>query len=488
MKHMAQSRLSTTPRPVMKAALYWLFVLLTLASSARALAQASIVGTVLDPTGAAISDARLTVEQNSTTAMRNTRTDTSGHFQVSSLAIGIYTLRCERQGFQTAEVQEVSLSIGQTLEEHIVLRIASELTTVDVSGQPEALDTTAVTTSVSLGGERIDDTPLQKRNYLNFVLLAPGVSSAANSNALRSTAALRSPDEDSGFTFGGLRARNNGLYIDNLDNRDAMSGGNRVAVSPDMVQEFQVAGSDIAPATGGAAGANINVVTLSGTNRWHGDGSFFTGNQFSNARDPDVESRQRPLYRLYNPEASLGGPLRKNRTFFYTTVEQEWESTQDTSEIPDGSTLSQINAALGSPLSANASTHHLSDSLSPSGSSSTLLFGKLDQQINPANSVFARYGFSRGSETNDVLGTNNFADLSARGSSLTRDQSAAAGWTSAPSSTLISQLRLQFARRSVSFTPNSHGALIEIPGVVSFGEAAQLNSATTQATFRQLSP
>ncbi len=450
----------------------------------EAFAQSSLAGTVLDPRGAAIPDARVVAVQTATTAFRETHTDTSGRFQIANLPIGIYTVRCEKQGFQTAELQEVSLSINQTLEEHISMQIASESQTVEVMSQPEALATTATTTSVALGGERIDDTPTQRRNFLNFVLLAPGVAPAAHSSALRATAAMRSPNEDSGFTFGGLRARNNGLYIDGLDNRDEMTGGNRLAVSPDMVQEFQVAGSDIAPASGGAAGANVNVVTLSGTNRWHGDTSLFVGNQFADAREPDVESAIRPRYRLYEPEASLGGPLRKNRTFLYATVEQEWESTQDSSEIPNGGVLSQINTALSSSGLANVATHHLTEALTPTGSSSTLAFAKIDQQLNAANMLFVQYGFSRGIESNDVLGTNNFSDQSARGSSLAQDQSFAAGWTAAPSATFNSQLRVQFARRNVEFTPNSRGALIEIPGVLSFGQSPQLDG-TSAPNYNQ---
>lgn len=111
----------------------------------------------------------------------------------------------------------------------------------------------------------------------------------------------------------------------------------------------------------------------------------------TNARDPDVESPVEPLYRLYNPEASIGGPVRKNRTFVYATVEQESESTQDGSELPDGSVLRQINAALASPGLARAATHQLAEPLFSTGSSSTLFFAKLDEQIDSANSVFVRY-------------------------------------------------------------------------------------------------
>lgn len=461
-----------------------LFILLTATGPAAAFAQSSIVGAVLDPTGAVIPDARIVAIQVATTAVRETRTDDSGHFQVSNLTIGAYILRCEKLGFQTVELRDLSLSINQTLEERIAMRLAPISEEVEVREQQEALATTATSASVALGGERIDDNPTQNRNYLNFVMLAPGVAPAANSNTLRRTAGLRSSDDDSGFTFGGIRARNNGLYIDGLDNRDEMTGGNRVAISLDMVQEFQVSGSEIAPEFGGAAGGNVNVVSLSGTNQWHGDASLFLGNEFTNARDPDMESPKRPRFRRYQPEASLAGPLRKDRTFISATIEREWESTQDSSEIGDDGAWSAINAALAGSSFARSATHQITESLFPTGSSSTMFALKLNHQLNAANMLFVRYAFSRGSVLHEVLGTNNFTDQSARGSSATQDQSMAAGWTAVPNASFSSELRVQFARRSTDFTPNSTGALIEIPGIVSFGQAPQLAGATSQNYYQ----
>jgi hypothetical protein len=449
-----------------------------------AIAESSIAGTVTDQTGAAMPNVHLIAIHVATRVSRDARTDDTGHFQFADLPIGVYTLRCEKQGFQSVEIQDVSLSINHTLEEPIEMRIASDSQEVEVRSQPDALATDATTGSVTLGGERIDDLPTQKRNLLNFVLLAPGVAPAARSNTLRTTAAMKSPNEDSGFTFGGMRARNNGLYIDGLDNRDEMTGGNRVAVSPDMVQEFQVSGSDVAPASGGAAGANVNVVTLSGTNQWHGDASFFAGNGATNAREPDVESAIRPRYKLYTPEGSLGGPLSKNRTFVYSTLEMERESTEDSSEISEEDDLSQINAVLASHAFARSGVHQIAGSLFPSRSAATMVFTKLDHQLTDADHLFGRYGFSRGTESNDVLGTDNFADQSARGSSVTQDQSVAAGWAHSPNTGYVSEFRLQYSHRDIGFTPNSRGPLIEIPGVISFGDAPQLDNHTSQDYYQ----
>ncbi len=336
-----------------------------------------------DPTGAVVPDARVTAVQPTTAAVREAHTDRSGRFQISNLPVGLCTLRAERQGFRPTEQQELSLSIHQTLETNLSMSIGSGEQTVEVSSQAEALETTAVSTRVALGGERIDDTPLQKRNFLNFVLLVPGVASASHSNTLRASAALRSPDEDSGFSFGGLPAHKNGLYIDGLGNRDELSGGNRIAVSPDMVQQFQVAGSEIAPASGGAAGANVNVVTLSGSNRWHGDSSFRLSNEFANARDPDVEATTKPIYRTYNPEVSLGGPIRRDRNFFYATVEQEWENSQDSSEVPDGAV--QPPSMLKGPMPASTTYAPICHSSSLPGQPVSGDVGQVDTLVsNPS--------------------------------------------------------------------------------------------------------
>src|SRR5262249_57445960 len=101
------------------------------------------------------------------------------------------------------------------------------------------------------------------------VLRAPGVAPAAGSNTLRTKAGVRSATPDSGFTFAGMRARNNSLSIDGLDNRDETTGASRVAVGQEAVAEFRVSASSVAPEFGGAAAGTLNVVTLSGSNRYH---------------------------------------------------------------------------------------------------------------------------------------------------------------------------------------------------------------------------
>src|SRR5437867_942842 len=190
------------------------FVLLPLA----AFAQSSIQGSVLDPSGAAVPDAFITATLNATGAVRAVRTGPDGRYRIPALPIGFYTIRCEKAGFQRAEVPQVHLPLNQTLEQTIQLKLASADTSIDVREQPEALNTTAPTAGVALGGETLEETPSQNRSYLGVVVLAPGVAPAAGSNTLRTKAGVRSATPDSGFTFAGMRARSNSLSIDGLDN------------------------------------------------------------------------------------------------------------------------------------------------------------------------------------------------------------------------------------------------------------------------------
>src|SRR6476646_1905777 len=291
-----------------------------------ALAQSSIQGLVLDPSGAAVPDAAITATFDATGVSRAARTGPDGRFRLPGLPVGTYTIRCEKAGFQAAEIPQVYLALNQTLAQTIQLKLMTAGESIDVREQPEALNTTAPTAGVGIARETLEEIPSQNRSYLGVVLLAPGVAPAAGSNALRTKAGVRSASPDSGFTFAGMRARNNSLAIDGLDNRDETTGSSRVAVGQEAVAEFRVSASNVAPEFGGGAGGNLNVVTLSGTNRFHADVNLFAADAFLEARNPEAETTARPDRRQYQPEAALNGPLRRNRTFFAATIEAERES------------------------------------------------------------------------------------------------------------------------------------------------------------------
>ena len=303
-------------------------------------ARGAIQGTVLDGTGSALAGTHVTAAQTASGLVRETATDAEGNFRITALPVGAYQLRLEHEGFATTVIKELNVSVGQTAVQRIDMKLAQVAERLEVIEQADSLETTATSASVALGNERVEETPSQNRNYLNIVLTAPGVAPSAGSGAQRSSSAVRSASTDSGFSFGGMRGRNNSLSIDGVDNRDETTGGSRVAVGLEMVREFRVAGATFNAESGGAAGGSVNLVTLSGTNNWHGDGTFFTQNEFANARNPEAAVDRNPEYRRYQPGVSLNGPIVRDRTFFSLALEQEWENSEEFSETPKSFALS----------------------------------------------------------------------------------------------------------------------------------------------------
>jgi hypothetical protein len=445
-----------------------------------AFAQSAIQGIVVDPSGASVPDAVISATLESTGATRIARTGSDGRYRIPAIAVGTYSVRCEKAGFQRAEIPRVSVPLNQTIEQTIHLKLAAADSTIDVHEQPDALDTTAPTAGVGIDRESLEEAPSQQRSYLGVVLLAPGVAPAAGSNTLRTKAGVRSAAPDSGFTFAGVRARNNSLSIDGLDNRDETTGSSLVAVGQEAVAEFRVSASSVAPEFGGGAGGILNVVTLSGTNRFHGDVNLFAGDAFLDARNPEVDAGRRADRREYQPEAALNGPLRRDRTFFATTIEVQRESGEEYSEIAVPGAAARINAALVSSPFDRAGVRTISEGLFPSESTSTQTSFKLTHRLGAANEVMARYAISRARIAREVLGAENFSEQSARGTSRNQDQSFAAGWQAVRGHAFVNELRFQFARRSVDLAPNSRGALLEIPGVVSLGQSAVLDASRAE--------
>lgn len=434
---------------------------------------------VLDESGATVPGARVTVTRPETAFSRMVPTSESGEAVFQSLEPGEYALQVEKDGFRAATVEELSISVGRTAVQQVVLRPAGITESVEVTAESGAVDTEATVSSAALGGERIEESPSTNRNYLNFVLVAPGVAASAGSNTQRTLAGIRSPQPDSGFSFGGMRGRNNSLSIDGVDNRDETTGGNRVSIGLEMVQEFRVAGAILGAEFGGAAGGAVNVVTRSGVNLWHGDVTWFSQHDRLNARNPEVESGRKQRFRRYQPGTSLLGPIRRDRTFFATAIEQQWETGEEWSDTPEGA-LAAINRTLAQPALGGSGVRQAQRGLFPSKDAETEFSFKLNHQWNEKHSLSARHAYSRGKISNDVQGIDNFTDQSARGSSLTSDNSFVAALISVPQPNIVNDLRVQAARRGVELSPNSGGAMLMVPGVITLGQAYNLDADRTE--------
>src|SRR2546430_1915309 len=348
--------------------------------AADAGAQASRVGATLegivrDTSGAVIPNSKITLHNPLTNQSRTVTTNEQGFFRAEQLSVGTYEVRVEQTGFAPYRQTGVGASLGQTIHLDIMLAPASESEKVTVSAQPSAVDTSQTSVLSSVDQERIEELPVRSRNYLDFVLVAPGVSSSP----ISSGASGSTPLTGSGFTFGGLRSRSNNLSIDGLDNNDEYTGSSRTELSPEIVQEFQVVNNGLSAESGGASGGSINVITRSGTNTIHGDAFLFAQEGAFNARDPFETEPGKPSFRRFRAGFALGGPTAKDKTFYYAALEQEHNRGQIGSDI-DSTAASTINAFLATGAFPGLATRQVTPAFSPIARSETEAAGQINNQ------------------------------------------------------------------------------------------------------------
>jgi hypothetical protein len=455
--------------------------------ASNAWAQTSLVsgaldGSVSDSSGGRIPGVEVTVRDTATHLTREVSTNAEGTYHITELPVGIYEVSASSPGFAPYRHTGIAIALGSTVHLDVILPSAGVTTQVTVSAQPAAIDPSQTSVSSAVDKERIEELPVQSRNYLNFALLAPGVSSSAQQAGKRSLAAL----PDSGFTFGGLRGRSNNVSIDGLDNNDEYVGSSRTELSLETVQEFQVVNSGLSAEAGGASGGSINVVTRIGGNQFHGDAFLFLQNGALNARNPFETEHAAPSLHRYRAGAALGGPIVKDRTFFYAAVEQEHNRSLEDSFIAPASAAA-ISSILAAGVFPRLATRRINGDYFPASRAETEASVKLNHQLTNRNSLMLRYAFTNNREAGDAFNTAGWTDRSARGSSFTEDHAVVGSLTTLFNPQSVGDLRFQIAgRRVVVRTNDANGPGIDIAGLVNFGRPYDGNGRRTE-THRQVS-
>ncbi len=476
-----ERRLLSVRHFAIDAAVSFLFLIFLVSAGAQtSRVGAALQGTVTDSSGAVIPKSKVTLRNALTNQTRTVETNEQGFFRAEQLAVGAYEVRVEQAGFAPYQHAAVQVGLGQTVYLDIVLAPASESTSVTVSAQPSVMDTSQTSVVSSIDQERIEELPVRNRNYLDFVLLSPGVSAAPAESSSSGTAPL----SGSGFTFGGLRTRSNNVSIDGLDNNDEYTGSSRTELSPEIVQEFQVVNNGLSAESGGASGGSINVITRSGTNIIHGDAFLFGQDGTLNAREPFESHLGKPSFRRFRGGAALGGPVAKDRTFYYAAAEQEHNRGEAGSDI-DPTLVSSVNTFLATGAFPGLPTRHLAAGFFPIARAETEAAGKLDHQLTKNTALMLRYVFTNNKESGDAFNNSGLIDASARGSSFTSDNALSASLTSVLGSQAVSDFRFQAAtRHAVLRTNEPFGPGIEIAGLVTFGGPYAGNSARRENHYQ----
>lgn len=307
----------------MPSRLIWLFVCLLFISQ-LALAQVTsgtISGIVRDSTGGVIPGVTVDVKNLDTGIPRNTISDEQGRYRAPSLALGSYEVRAQKEGFQTEVRRGIELTVGREATVDVVLQVGAVSQTVQITAEAPLVETTASSVSALVETHQIENLPLNGRSFDNLALLQPGVaiSQFQNNNI------------QSGFTtklsIRGARPEQNSFLLDGTDimgpsnSTPGSVGGQSFGV--DAVREFRVETGTFSAQYGRAAGGVINVITKSGTNEFHGTAFEFLRNSAldaSNFFDNATSSGKAPFKRNQFG-ASAGGPIRKDKTFFFGNYE-----------------------------------------------------------------------------------------------------------------------------------------------------------------------
>src|SRR5215475_3026490 len=358
----------------------------------------AVRGNVVDQTGSALARATVTLRNQGTKQTRTISTNQEGVFHAAELPIGQYELRVESPGFSAHVNNAIVVSIGIETRLTVQLVPSTVKQQITVSAQPPPIDPTQTAEATTVGHERIEESPVVTRNFLDFVLLAPGLT---RSN-IQGTTGGKNSLADSGFTFAGLRSRSNSLYIDGVENNDEFTGSARTELSPETVQEFQVVNNGLSAESGGGASGPINVITKGGVNTLHGDAFVFVQNGALNARDPLTNETESPYLNRFRAGLSAGGPIIRNRTFYYMAGEQEGAHADDSSLISP-SVAREINRVLGSGEFPNVATRTINPDLFRTTRGETEISGRLDHHLYDKQSLLVKFALTNNREVRDAF-------------------------------------------------------------------------------------
>ena len=280
----------------------------------------SFAGTVSDKAGAVVSGANVKITSQATGLTREAKTDDSGHYLIPLLPVGFYSIRVEAQGFAPAEQKEIRLQVDEHPEVNFTLQPASVATSVEVNATEVAVETSTPTLGQVITSEQVSSLPLNGREFVQLATLTPGTTQETNPNSFFNGGPSSEVSARGTFSLsvGGSRAQSTDWVLDGNDDNELTAGGIGFKPSIDAIQEFKVLSYNYSAEFGTRAGPTVLVATKSGTNQIHGSLFEFFRNTKLNAADRFVTpGAPKDKFNLNQFGGSLGGALRKDKTFYF---------------------------------------------------------------------------------------------------------------------------------------------------------------------------
>jgi carboxypeptidase family protein len=477
--------------------------------------SADLTGTVSDPAKLPLQGATITATNLATGLARSAMTDVNGGYRIPVLQPGIYEVKIEITGFTTQVKRGVMITIGQVLTLNFEMSIGSLEKTVVIETDDPLIEAERTYESATITQRPINKLPINGRNFLDFARLTPGVVEESPTITGSQVGALTT----SGLSFAGQNGRANSVQIDGVDNNDTSSNGVRPTISQEAVNEFQINRNGYDAEFGRATGGVINIVSKSGSNQFHGNVYNYFRNERLDARNAFATTMsQDPPFKRNQPGFTFGGPIRKDKAFFFTAYEglirresafttilsdpsilqptpgqQDLLATLLSSNSPDLVNLArQLQQTLiTSPGSSSPLTRNTFNLLNNSSGAFPIIQTsstgslRLDYGLSERDFLFLRYSLTNDSQHNVAIG--GLVAPSAGFDVGNRDSTFVFGETHIFSSGSSNEFRFQSFRNTYNCdTVDPFGPRYQVAGIGSFGRDFSSPSDRTQRRIQFL--
>jgi hypothetical protein len=439
----------------------------------------TITGTVIDPKGLAVPDAKVSILNTDTGIDRPLATTDAGVYTATFLQPGHYQVTVTKDGFSTWVRKDLLLQVGQTLTIGAPLTVGTSVQQVTVTGEAPLIEPDRTEQSQTVSQNQVNGLPMVARRWENFVLLTPAVTT----------------DGTSGLSsFRGISGLYNGNSVDGANNTQAFfseARGRAIIVSyvysPDSIREFEVSASNYSAEFGQAAGGVVNAVTKSGTNDLHGD--LFWNLRYPDLNALDPKTKVLTVHQQNQYGGSAGAPIIKDKLFFFGTYDgfRKVNPISYTSTNLGGD-VATIKSTLGGyacptsvvdPAMCTAAKNFVTSQLLgafPRDLRQDVFLGKLDHQLNQTNHLSAVFNWQNWAEPDgyNTAPTVNNGGVTQNGNGGTHERFFIANWNTTLSSNKVNEFRFQWGRDFEFASTNAPGPSVSLSNTLSYGETSAL--------------
>jgi len=424
--------------------------------------SATLSGRIEDARGASVNGASVAATHLETNQQLTTTSDHEGMFRFPFLRTGAYDIKIAAPGF-AAVTKHLTVSVGQALDLPVKLDVEGLSAQVEIDSNVPIVETVRTQITETIRPNEINELPLNSRNFLDLATLIPGVSPTNTGSNQRFAETSAVPGQ--GISIAGQRNLYNSFIVDGVSANDDAADLTGTYYSEEVIDQFQVVTSGGIAEFGRASGGVVNILTRSGTNDWRGSLYGFFRNQRFDARNPLAPTKDLLTQSQYG--STVAGPLRRDRTFFFSNFEQTRRNYSAVLTISPAA-VTAINNRL---QAVNYSGPFVSTGVVPASFDTTNFFTRIDHSINKHNQLSGRYSLYHINAVNSrsVGGLNAVS----RGTGLSdTDQTVVISNVTTFSSRTLNEARVQYTNSRLDAPVNDEvGPAVNIAGVANFGTA-----------------